>query len=69
MTRDRKYLEEICGKCGNTYGYHYGGCSSTLENACPVKEKENGNTIYDWSGARFVTTGVYQNELTEVLGL
>lgn len=52
------YLDEICGKCGLTYGKHHGGTSPYPRDYCPDPEGR-----MDWEngpGTCFKSTDSYK---------
>ena len=54
---DTKFLDEICGNCGCTYGSHHCGILPYPKDYCPGHEGE-----MDWkngSGTVFKPTGEY----------
>ena len=64
MSQDKdkdKFLDEVCGNCGCTYGSHFGGLATTYPvNYCPSGEDSN-----DWKngpGTVFKPTGEYKEE-------
>jgi len=55
-----KFLREICGRCGCTYGSHHGGIQPWPRDYCPGHEGR-----MDWEngpGTVFKPTGQYKNE-------
>ena len=57
---DARFLNEICKKCGATYGSHHGGCSPWPYNYCPGHEG-----AMDWDkgrGTTFEPTCTYKED-------
>ena len=57
---ENKWLKEICGNCGCTFGPHHGGASPWPRDYCPGHEGR-----MDWEsgpGTTFKPSGTYKKE-------